>query len=142
MPTVRLDEEDEVEREKPLEPLAPGLELDLYVGAEVIRDPDSEVLAVGVIPNPVTTLRPPIRELLADVERSRIQENRALLHQSRIFGNPLLCRLSSLGMQSSCLAAAKLRDLLRIEPNVLEHRVHCAYGRSTGIPAQILKEAR
>ena len=54
-----LDEEHEVEREKPLEPLAAALKLDLYPRSAVVRDPYPKEIAVGVVPDRMPPLLPP-----------------------------------------------------------------------------------
>ena len=73
MSAFGFDKKNKVKREEPLESLTAGFKLDFHVWTEIVGDPDSEVVAVGVIANLVATLRPPpFREFLADISRRHL----------------------------------------------------------------------
>ena len=56
-------QEHEVEAQEPLQSSASSFELDLFWPA-IVRNPDSEVIPVGLEPKAVVTLLPPNLELL------------------------------------------------------------------------------
>ena len=56
MKVFGFSKEYEVEREKPLESLATGLKFDFDIRTTVIRDPDTEIITISMIPNLMTTL--------------------------------------------------------------------------------------
>src|SRR3954452_13769081 len=96
MPLFGLDQEYEIERKKPLEAFAAGLKLNLDIRSPVVCNPDSEIVAVGVVTNLVAPLRPPRGKSLTDIDRCGVEPNRTLFLVPLISGYLFWRRLLSL----------------------------------------------
>lgn len=107
MTIPRLNQKNEVEREKPLESLASRFQFYLNIRATIICNPDPKIIFIGVVANLVTALRPPIRELGANVRRCRIQADCTLIFTADIF------RIFT--------HVPQIHDDLRIKGNMPEH---------------------